>query len=157
MEKLQNPLKCNLSALEVNTTLHGRSKYRPANVDGHNVVTGWYIKMDRDAIDWFINAGTPVYAAHSGYVADVRDPDGTLACVIITGTGSDKIYRSVYAHLHVHQTIHVGDEIKKGQIIGWVGRKVKHPHLHFELWKNGNGICAPKPKQLSEKLATFFA
>jgi murein DD-endopeptidase MepM/ murein hydrolase activator NlpD len=156
MEKLHKPLNCNLAALEVNETLHGRSKYRPANVSGHNVVTGWYIRMDRDAIDWMIAAGTPVYASHSGNIA-IREPDGILSCVIITGTGNDRIYRSVYAHLHIHESLHSGQHVDKGQLIGWVGRKVKHPHLHYELWKNGEGICAPKPHLLSKKLATFFA
>lgn len=156
MEKLQNPLNCDLSELEVNETLHGRSKYRPANVDGHNVVTGWYIKMDRDAIDWFIASGHPVVASHSGTVA-IREPNGILSCVIIDGTGSDSIYRSVYAHLHIHESLHNGDKVEKGQIIGWVGRKCRKPHLHFELWRKGQGICAPSSDALNAKLETFFA
>ena len=156
MEKLQNPLKCNLTKLRVNRTLHGRSKYRPADVGGHNVVTGWYIKMDRDAVDWFILAGTPVYASHSGTISSIRDPNGVLGCVIITGTGSDRIYRSVSAHLHVHESLKVGQSVEKGKLIGWVGRVCKDPHLHYELWKNGQGICAPTAQKLSEKLATFF-
>ena len=156
MEKLQNPLKCNLLELEVNRTRHGRTKYRPENVDGHNCVTGWYIKMDRDAIDWFVPAGTPVYASHDG-IAAIREPNGVLSAVILTGTGSDRIYRSVYAHLHIHDSLKSGQAIKQGQLIGWVGRKCRKSHLHYELWKNGQGICAPDPHALNAKLATFFA
>jgi hypothetical protein len=156
MEKLQNPLKCDLSALETNPTLHGRSKYRPKNVDGHNVVTGWYIKMDRDAVDWYCPAGTPVFASHSGNIS-IREPNDILACVIITGTGSDRIYRSVSAHLHIHESLHNGQHVEKGQLLGWVGRKCRRPHLHYELWKNGQGICAPSSHALSAKLETFFA
>ena len=155
MEKLQNPLKMNLTNVRVNRTLHGRSKYRPVNVSGHNVVTGWYLNMDRDGIDWCVPSGTPVYASHDG-VAGIRERNGILACVIIIGTGSDSIYRSVYAHLSIKSDLKSGDKVKQGQCIGYVGKKLNDPHLHYELWKNGQGICAKTPAGLSAKLATFF-
>jgi murein DD-endopeptidase MepM/ murein hydrolase activator NlpD len=152
---LSKPLRCNLTELPTNKTLHGRSKYRPSNVKGHNVVIGWNIAMDRDAIDWNINSGVPVYASHSGKV-EIRDAKGILSCVIITGTGDDKRYRSVYAHMHIHDSIKNGAIVEKDTLIGYVGKLLKVPHLHYELWIDGQGVCAKSSTELSKKLAKLF-
>ena len=141
------PLKLNLSKLRVNKTLHGRSTYRPNNVPGHNIVTGWYRNMTKDAIDWFCHSGTSVFACHDGTV-EVRD---NIGCVIIT----NEKYKTVYAHLHIKEGL--PKTVKQGDKIGWVGKVLKDPHLHFELWIDGQGVTSSTPKGLSEKLAGLLS
>jgi hypothetical protein len=56
--------------------------------------------------------------------------------------------RTKYAHLdHVNYKLHAGEWVKCGSVIGYVGVSgtgenlpghVKQPHLHFEVWLDGN-------------------
>jgi len=117
---------------------------------------GWNRDMTRDAIDWFVPAGTPVRAAHPGKVIDIRDRDGRLGCVIIEGRAGGHVYRSAYAHLHVRESVKLGDQVSAGTLIGWVGRRLARPHLHFELWIDGQGVTAPTIKGLADKLAKLL-
>lgn len=55
----------------------------------------------------------------------------------------DSIYASRYAHLQgTAKGIRKGTQVKKGQIVGYVGSsgRTTGPHLHFELYKNGEYI-----------------
>jgi murein DD-endopeptidase MepM/ murein hydrolase activator NlpD len=101
-----------------------------------------------DALDIFELAGEPVFAMHSGKITRVADKDGLLSCVYITGGG----FITVYAHLHIHDGLTPGVKVTAGQCIGWVGRKLKDPHLHLEVWSNGKALSAPTPGELAVKI-----
>lgn len=82
-------------------------------------------------IDLNAKTGTPVYATADGSVtfADRRSSDGN--CVDI-GHGFN--YSTRYAHLS-RISVGVGEKVKRGQIIGYVGSTGKSvgPHLHYEV------------------------
>ncbi len=86
--------------------------------------------------------GTPIYAASDGTVVTVRDMmiDGHYygygKYVVI---GHNAKYSSLYAHL-MSYIVSTGQEVKKGDIIGYLGNTgwSTGPHLHFEIWDNGN-------------------
>lgn len=86
-------------------------------------------------------AGTPIYATAKGTVTSVASMmyDGHYYgygnYVVI---GHNARYSSLYAHLQSF-AISTGDEVERGQIIGYEGSTgwSTGPHLHFEIWEYG--------------------
>ena len=93
-------------------------------------------------IDVAASAGSPVYAVADGTVESVEfHPMMGQTVVIVHKDG----YKSVYQNMQtsVPSEITAGAEIKAGAQIGSVGDTAlieisEEPHLHFELYKDGN-------------------
>lgn len=90
-------------------------------------------------IDYVVKSGTPVLAAASGYVifADYTSSDGYM---IIIQHEND--YTTVYKHCS-ELLKKVRDHVLQGETIalsGNSGYNTTGPHLHFEIWKNGQTI-----------------
>lgn len=85
--------------------------------------------------------GTPVYAAADGVISSKKyQRRGYGYWLELTHAGG---YQSVYAHLSKYATgMAEGLQVKKGQLIGYVGTTgmVTGPHLHYELKKDGRQI-----------------
>jgi murein DD-endopeptidase MepM/ murein hydrolase activator NlpD len=88
------------------------------------------LKMHK-GIDFAAFEGTAVYATGHGKVQRVEfNKDGYGKCIVIDH-GYD--FQSVYAHLSTI-SIKVGQDVKRGQIIGRVGNSGGvSPHLHYEI------------------------
>ncbi len=90
-------------------------------------------------IDFTAPTGTPIYATGNGRV--VPAPDGASGygnhVVIDHGFG----YKTLYAHMYKSK-VKMGQRIKRGQLIGYVGNTglSSGPHLHYEVMKNGKKI-----------------
>ena len=83
-------------------------------------------------------SGTSIVAAGSGIVTYSGYNGGYGRMIIIShGYG----YTSVYAHNN-QNLVEVGDRVKKGDVIGTMGRtgRATGPHLHFEIRIHGNAI-----------------
>lgn len=93
-------------------------------------------------IDVAASAGSPVYAAADGTVESVEfHPMMGQTVVIVHKDG----YKSVYQNMQtaIPSEITAGAEVKAGAQIGSVGDTAlieisEEPHLHFELYKDGN-------------------
>lgn len=93
-------------------------------------------------IDVAANAGAPVYAVADGTVESVEfHPMMGQTVVIVHKDG----YKSVYQNMQtaIPSEITAGAEVKAGARIGSVGDTAlieisEEPHLHFELYKDGN-------------------
>lgn len=88
-----------------------------------------------NGMDFTAPTGTDIYATGDGKVTDVGYSGGFGNRVVIDhGFG----YQTIYAHMHSFKA-KVGDEVKRGQIIGTVGNTglSTAPHLHYEVHKNG--------------------
>ena len=103
------------------------------------------------AADWKAPIGSDVYATANGIVAqtDTSNKDG-LGYVIILQHGAE--YSTVYAHLSGF-AIKAGEQVKKGQVIGYVGNTGKStgPHLHYQVLKNGKAVDPAKYYQTKIK------
>lgn len=84
-------------------------------------------------------AGTPIRPTASGTVAQVGydESRGNFA-VLDHADGS----QSKYFHMQSAPNYDVGHEIRAGDAIGRVGSTGRStgPHLHYELWKNGQPV-----------------
>jgi len=153
---MRNPLPGNLTGYRLNRTLHGKSVYRKADVPGHNVVRGYNNPGVGDALDPFCPAGTEVRAMHDGVITRVADPGGRLSCIYIQGFDDNHTYLTVYAHLSLKPWVRLKVRVKAGQCIGYVGRKLKDPHLHLEIWVDGHSISADTPRHLAERMEALI-
>ncbi len=90
-------------------------------------------------VDFTAPTGTPVYAPGNGVVKSVeRNRHGYGMMVVIDhGYG----FETLYAHLS-RFSVRVGQEIKRGEIIGHVGNTgvSTAPHLHYEVLRNGRNV-----------------
>ncbi|MBR6744566.1 MAG: M23 family metallopeptidase [Clostridia bacterium] len=93
-------------------------------------------------IDVAASAGTPVYAVADGTVESVEFHPMMGQTVVITHADG---YQSVYQNMQtaVPDGIKAGATVKAGDKIGAVGDTAlieisEEPHLHFELYKDGN-------------------
>lgn len=79
--------------------------------------------------------GTPVRAVQDGIVLSAGEADGYGLCVVVEGQDG---YQSRYAHCSA-LSVHAGQEVKQGDIVGRVGSTGSStgPHLHLEVTHNG--------------------
>ena len=82
--------------------------------------------------------GTPIYASRSGYVtiATYHSTAGNYVTI-----NHQDGYTSVYMHM-THDVVSVGEYIKAGDLIGYVGNtgRSKGYHLHFGITYNGSYV-----------------
>ena len=91
------------------------------------------------AVDYSAPAGTPVFAASDGRIAirAYESGAGNYVKVIHNST-----YSTVYMQFSSFGQFQVGDYVKQGDIIGYVGSTgwSTGPHLHYEIHENGYKI-----------------
>jgi murein DD-endopeptidase MepM/ murein hydrolase activator NlpD len=90
-------------------------------------------------IDFPAPTGTNIRAAGSGVVVKVEKHGGGYGRYVVIDHGYD--YQSLYAHMNSYN-VRVGQEVKKGQVIGTVGSTGTStaPHLHYEVRFKNNPI-----------------
>lgn len=95
-------------------------------------------------LDLVNSAGTPIYAAADGTVTSVQEMmyNGRFyAYGRYIVVGHNARWSSLYAHLQA-ALVTTGDEVKRGQIIGYMGSTgwSTGPHLHFEIWDSSSRV-----------------
>lgn len=113
-------------------------------------------------VDYAAPTGTPIKATGDGIVAE-RGLIGGYGNAIILRHGSK--YTTLYGHMsRFAQNTAVGQRVKQGQVIGYIGSTglATGPHLHYEFRINGvhyNPLTVPLPaaQPLPEtEMATFL-
>ena len=99
-----------------------------------------------DGIDISAAEGTPVLAAMSGTVKDIKKDDG-MGIVITIDHGNG--IQTRYANLATDEMVKKGQSVSAGTAISKVGKGTGYevlegPHLHFEVLRDGKHI---DPKQ----------
>lgn len=88
-------------------------------------------------VDYAAPTGTPVKVAGDGRVVK-RGTDGGYGKTVVVQHGSR--YSTLYAHLNGYaRGLRVGQQVKQGQVIGYVGMTgmATGPHLHYEFLVDG--------------------
>ena len=91
-----------------------------------------------NGLDFTAPQGTPIYATGNGVVTTANFGGGAGNHVIINhGYG----YETVYMHMVRIKTA-VGQTVKRGEVIGWVGSTGAStgPHCHYEVHVNGTPV-----------------
>jgi murein DD-endopeptidase MepM/ murein hydrolase activator NlpD len=100
-------------------------------------------------VDYAAPHGTPIKATASGKVLSVGTSGGYGKAVKLQHGGS---IATMYAHMsRFARGLKVGDNVKQGQTIGYVGQTglATGPHLHYEFLVNGthrNPLTVELPK-----------
>lgn len=101
----------------------------------HPVTGEWTMHK---GVDMVASKGTPIYASRSGYVtiATYHSTAGNYVTI-----NHQDGYTSVYMHM-THDVVSVGEYVKAGELIGYVGSTGRStgPHLHFGIAYNGTYV-----------------
>lgn len=97
------------------------------------------VKKFHEGIDFTAPVGTDIYATGNGVVISAGRNAGGYGNRIVIDHGYS--YSTVYAHLS-KILVNPGQQVLRGQVIGYVGNTGKStaPHLHYEIRKNGVAI-----------------
>jgi len=92
-----------------------------------------------EGMDFTAKMGTPVFASGDGIVARADNKSSGFGNHIVIRHGFG--YETLYAHLSRYKS-RVGQYVKRGDIIGYVGStgRSEAPHLHYEVHKNGDVV-----------------
>ena len=82
---------------------------------------------------------------HAGRISRIADRGGRLSCLYVATKG----VLTVYAHINIKPALQLGSRVQAGQVIGYVDRKLKDPHLHLEVWMDGKALAARTANQLA--------
>ncbi len=96
------------------------------------------LKQFHTGVDIANHIGTPVYATANGQVIDVEVTNGLGKTVIIDhGFG----FKTKFGHLDRYK-VQVGQKIKRGEIIGYMGNTgySTGPHVHYEVLVNNSPV-----------------
>jgi murein DD-endopeptidase MepM/ murein hydrolase activator NlpD len=90
-------------------------------------------------LDFTAPQGTPVYATADGVVGTAGYSAGGYGNHVIINHGNG--YETLYGHM-VRLKVANGKQVKRGEVIGWVGSTGKStgPHCHYEVHKNGQAV-----------------
>jgi len=118
-----------------------------SNQDLSRIASGFGYRIDpvyktpkmHAGLDFAAPQGTPIYATANGTVSLAGNAGNGYGNHVIINHGYG--YETLYGHM-VRVKARVGQQVKRGEVIGWVGSTGKStgPHCHYEVHKNGNKI-----------------
>jgi murein DD-endopeptidase MepM/ murein hydrolase activator NlpD len=105
-------------------------------------------------VDYAATTGTPIFAASSSTVKFKGWQRGYGWTVVLQH--DDEQYSSLYAHMSKFADIEVGQKIKQGVVIGYIGQSgsATGPHLHYEVRLDNqpqNPLALQIPNEAYEK------
>ena len=121
-----------------------------ANEDLKRTASGWgyrihpiyKVRKMHYGMDFTAPVGTPVYATGDGKVVEISGSGRSrVGFGLIVKMDHGYGYETVYAHLNSF-AVKVNQEVKRGDIIGYVGNSggSTAPHLHYEVHRNGSAV-----------------
>lgn len=118
-----------------------------SNADLKRVASGFGYRIDpiyktvkfHGGLDFSAAQGTPIYATADGVVRTAGNTANGYGNHVVINHGYG--YETLYGHMY-RIKVKVGQRVKRGEIIGWVGSTGKStgPHCHYEVHKNGTRL-----------------
>ena len=121
-----------------------------SNEDLKRTASGWgyrfhpiyKVRKMHYGMDFTAPIGTPVYSTGDGKVVETSgSKNSRVGFGLVVKVDHDFGYETLYAHLNAFN-VKVGQEVKRGDIIGYVGNSggSTAPHLHYEVHHNGSAV-----------------
>ncbi|NCI47589.1 M23 family metallopeptidase [Sediminibacterium soli] len=87
-------------------------------------------------MDFTAPQGTPIYATADGTITDAGFNTGGYGNRVVISHGFG--YETLYGHMYSIKA-RVGEQVKRGQVIGYIGSTGKStgPHCHYEVHRRG--------------------
>jgi len=128
-----------LSCLPAIQPISNKDLTRTASGWGWRVHPIYKIVKFHYGIDFTAPQGTDIYATGDGVIESIVSSKRGYGNHIIVNHGFG--YRTLYAHLD-HFNVRVGQKVKRGEVIGFVGSTGASlaPHLHYEVEINGEKV-----------------
>lgn len=118
-----------------------------SNKDLNRIASGFGYRIDpvykttkfHAGLDFSAPQGTPIYATADGTVTTAGNTGNGYGNHVIINHGYG--YETLFGHM-VRVKARNGQQVKRGEVIGWVGSTGKStgPHCHYEVHKNGEKI-----------------
>ena len=118
-----------------------------SNKDLNRIASGFGYRIDpiyktvkyHAGLDFTAPQGTPIYATANGTVTTAGFSDGGFGNHVVINHGYG--YETLYGHMYKVK-VRVGQRVKRGDLIGYVGSTGKStgPHCHYEVHKNGQKL-----------------
>ena len=113
-----------------------------SNKDLNRIASGYGARIDpvyktvkfHYGLDFAAPQGTPIYATADGRVTTAGNTGNGYGNYVVINHGYG--YETLYGHM-VRVKARAGQEVVRGEVIGWVGSTGKStgPHLHYEVHK----------------------
>jgi murein DD-endopeptidase MepM/ murein hydrolase activator NlpD len=128
-----------LAAIPAIQPVSNQELERVASGFGYRIDPVYKIPKMHAGLDFTANTGTPIYATADGRVTESGFNTGGFGNHVVVDHGFG--YETLYAHM-VRIKARNGQQVKRGEVIGWVGSTGKStgPHLHYEVHKNGSPL-----------------
>ena len=106
-------------------------------------------------VDLVANSGTPIYSPANGVVTASRNAGGRCGGFLMIDHGK---FETKYCHLKKFDVVKKGDNVTKGQLVGYTGGAANDPfkgnsmgaHLHYEVLVSGRHV---NPEQVHTRLS----
>ncbi len=118
-----------------------------SNKNLNRIGSGFGVRIDpvykdrrlHKGMDFTAPQGTPIYATGDGKVVDAGFNTGGFGNQVIINHGYG--YQTLYGHMFRIKA-RVGETVKRGEVIGYVGNTGKStgPHCHYEVHHNGIAV-----------------
>ena len=118
-----------------------------SNKDLNRLSSGFSYRIDpiyktvkfHAGLDFSAPQGTPIYATANGIVRVAGNLGNGYGNHVIINHGYQ--YSTLYGHMY-RIKVRVGQSIKRGEVIGYVGNTGKStgPHVHYEVMKGGRHL-----------------
>lgn len=144
-----------------------RKGFTSAPVEGARISSPFGIRFHpirqtlrmHSGIDYAVASGTPIRAPSDGVVTSIGVKGGYGNAIMMRHSDS---MQTLYGHMSAFANIRVGQHIRAGEIIGYVGSTgvSTGPHLHYEVLINGQpvnptSVALPTKKLNTQELADF--
>lgn len=128
-----------LAAIPSIQPVSNRNLSRVASGFGYRIDPIYKDRRLHAGLDFTAPMGTPIYATADGVIKDAGFNTGGYGNRVLINHGFG--YETMYAHL-VKIKARVGQKIKRGEVIGYVGNSGKStgPHCHYEVHRYGTPV-----------------
>ena len=125
-----------LAAIPAIQPVSNKNLNRIASGFGYRIDPVYKERKAHMGLDFTAPQGTPIYATADGVVRDAGFNTGGYGNRVVINHGFG--YETLYGHMYRIKA-RVGEQIKRGEVIGYIGNTGKStgPHCHYEVHRNG--------------------